>query len=107
MFATKVLLPPEKIILKLPALLILIMGLLICSINKPAHAIVRGKPVHGLALYGEPKYGPDFEHFEYVNPNAPKGGTLTRGLIGTFDSFNAFSFKPNLPSSKRIEFRIS
>ena len=104
MFATKVLLPPEKIILKLPALLILIMGLLICSINKPAHAIVRGKPVHGLALYGEPKYRTEFEDFEYVNPNAPKGGTLTRGLIGTFDSFNAFSFKGTPPHPAILQY---
>jgi microcin C transport system substrate-binding protein len=45
---------------------------------------------HAVAMHGEPKYGPDFRHFDYVNPNAPKGGTLRRHVIGTFDSFNSF-----------------
>ncbi len=78
--------------------------LAVTALADTAHAIVRGKPVHGLALYGEPKYGPDFEHFEYVNPNAPKGGTLTRGLIGTFDSFNAFSFKGTPPHPAILQY---
>ncbi|MBM3513214.1 MAG: ABC transporter substrate-binding protein [Alphaproteobacteria bacterium] len=59
----------------------------------PASALVRGKPVHGLSLYGEPKYGPDFKHFDYVNPNAPKGGTIRQDSFGTFDSFNPFIVK--------------
>lgn len=62
-----------------------------------AEAYVRGKPVHGLSLYGEPKYGPDIKYFPYVNPDAPKGGTFRRRLIGTFDTFNAFSFKGTPP----------
>ena len=43
---------------------------------------------HGIAMHGDPKYGPDFAHFDYVNPDAPKGGTLRVGARGTFDSFN-------------------
>ncbi len=62
-----------------------------------ANAIVTGKPVHGLALYGEVKYPADFKHYDHANPNAPKGGSLTRAAIGTFDSFNAFAFKGNKP----------
>ena len=60
-----------------------------------ANAIVRGKPVYGIALYGEPKYGPDFTHFEYVNPDAPKGGTFVKSneAFLTFDTFNAFTLK--------------
>ena len=58
-----------------------------------AHAIVRGKPVHALALYGEAKTGPN-EGFAYVNPNAPKGGTIKlEAPAPTFDSFNPFSMK--------------
>jgi microcin C transport system substrate-binding protein len=45
---------------------------------------------HGGALFGELKYGPDFTHFDYVNPDAPKGGTLHDDALGTFDSFNPF-----------------
>ncbi|WP_230532694.1 extracellular solute-binding protein [Microvirga roseola] len=43
---------------------------------------------HGSALLGEPKYAPGFKHFDYVNPNAPKGGLVRLGAQGTFDSFN-------------------
>jgi microcin C transport system substrate-binding protein len=50
---------------------------------------------HAIAMHGEPKYGPDFTHFDYVNPNAPKGGTMRLGVRGTFDSFNAFIPKGN------------
>ncbi|MEM1049609.1 MAG: extracellular solute-binding protein [Pseudomonadota bacterium] len=48
---------------------------------------------HGIALHGEPLYPPDFEHFNYVNPQAPKGGTITYGLLGSFDSLNPFVVK--------------
>ena len=51
------------------------------------------KPTHAIAMHGAPKYGPDFKHFEYVNPDAPKGGTIRYGSIGSFDSFNGFISK--------------
>ena len=47
-------------------------------------------PAHGIAMHGEPKYGPDFEHFDYVNPDAPKGGAITIRAIGTFNTFNPY-----------------
>jgi microcin C transport system substrate-binding protein len=43
---------------------------------------------HGLSLYGDLKYKPDFKYFDYVNPNAPKGGSARQVAIGTFDNFN-------------------
>ncbi len=43
---------------------------------------------HGLSLFGELKYPAGFKHFDYVNPNAPKGGTVRLGAFGTFDNFN-------------------
>jgi len=43
---------------------------------------------HGLSLFGDLKYKPGFEHFDYVNPNAPKGGSVRMLAIGTFDNFN-------------------
>lgn len=48
---------------------------------------------HGFALYGDVKYPPDFKHFEYVNPEAPKGGSLRLAETGTFDSLNPFILK--------------
>lgn len=47
---------------------------------------------HALAMHGEPKYGPGFEHFDYVNPDAPKGGTLRLANVAasTFDSLHPF-----------------
>lgn len=44
---------------------------------------------HGLSLFGEVKYPEGFKHFDYVNPDAPKGGTVRQiGMGGTFDNFN-------------------
>ena len=43
---------------------------------------------HGLSLFGEVKYPPDFAHFDYVNPQAPKGGRARQIALGTFDNFN-------------------
>jgi microcin C transport system substrate-binding protein len=43
---------------------------------------------HGIAMFGELKYPPQFARFDYVNPNAPKGGTARLAATGTFDNFN-------------------
>lgn len=54
------------------------------------------EPRHGLSIFGDLKYKPGFRHFDYVNPDAPKGGRLTTigpGAIDTFDSFNGFILK--------------
>ena len=48
---------------------------------------------HGIAMHGDLKYPATFSHFEYVNPDAPKGGTLRQAVVGTFDSFNPFIIK--------------
>lgn len=48
---------------------------------------------HGLSLFGELKYGPDFNHFDYVNPGAPKGGTMKFAAIGTYDTLNPYVVK--------------
>jgi microcin C transport system substrate-binding protein len=43
---------------------------------------------HGLSLFGDVKYPADFKRFDYVNPDAPKGGVVRQISIGTFDNFN-------------------
>lgn len=65
----------------------LIAGLLLCNL---AHAA----PQHALTLYNEPpKYPADFKHTDYVNPDAPKGGTFRESSLTGFDSFNPFISK--------------
>lgn len=54
---------------------------------------LKAKPTHAIAMHGEPQLGSDFKHFPYVNPNAPKGGKITYGVLGTFDSVNPFILK--------------
>jgi microcin C transport system substrate-binding protein len=43
---------------------------------------------HATALTGDPKYPADFPHFDYINPDAPKGGRVRLGSSGGFDTFN-------------------
>lgn len=45
---------------------------------------------HGVSLFGSLKYAPDFKHFDYVNVDAPKGGMVRIGAIGSYDSLNNF-----------------
>ena len=53
------------------------------------------EPQHGIAMHGEPKYPKNFSHFDYINPNAPKGGILKQASFGSFDTFNPFVIKGN------------
>ena len=46
-----------------------------------------------IAMNGSAKYPDGFSHFEYVNPDAPKGGSVRLNSIGTYDSFNGFISK--------------
>ncbi|WP_442909129.1 extracellular solute-binding protein [Halopseudomonas sp.] len=52
---------------------------------------------HGYSLYGQPQYAEDFEHLDYVNPQAPKGGTLRVMGSGTFDTVNPYTLKGTSP----------
>lgn len=51
---------------------------------------------HAAALNGTPKYGADAKHFDYVNPDAPKGGTVRLSASGGFDTFNILAQKGNI-----------
>ncbi|MFD2738206.1 extracellular solute-binding protein [Sulfitobacter aestuarii] len=48
---------------------------------------------HGYSFYGDLKYPEDYSHFDYVNPDAPKGGEISLSALGTFDSMNPYSRK--------------
>lgn len=51
------------------------------------------EPKHAIAMQGEPELPPDFRHFDYANPDAPKGGAITYCVVGTFDNLNPFIIK--------------
>lgn len=59
-------------------------------------------PMHGLSMYGDLKYPPGFKHFDYVNPNAPKGGLLRLSGIGTFDSLNPYILKGVAANTEQV-----
>ena len=61
-------------------------------------AAPEAQAVYAIAQYGEPKYPADFKHFDYVNPDAPKGGTLVLAnpsRLTSFDKFNPFTLRGN------------
>jgi len=69
------------------ALLALCVGLpQIAPAQTPGEDV--GEWRHGAALMGEPRYEPGFAHFDYVNPDAPKGGMVRLGVQGSFDNLN-------------------
>ena len=47
-------------------------------------------PAHGIAMHGQPALAAGFPHLPYANPQAPKGGVIKLGQIGSFDSLNPF-----------------
>lgn len=64
-----------------------------------------GEKVHGISAFGDLKYGPDFEHFDYVNPYAPKGGTFSfqppnwyfNQNVQTFNTLNTLILRGDAP----------
>ncbi len=65
----------------------LVLSLLAAASGAQAQAPIR---TPGISLLGTPALPPDFTHFPWVNPDAPKGGEVALSAIGTFDSFNPF-----------------
>ena len=61
---------------------------------------------HGLSVFGDLKYPADFKHFDYVNPDAPKGGRFSTygGPLNSFDSFNPFILKGDAASGLSMLF---
>jgi microcin C transport system substrate-binding protein len=64
-----------------------------------------GRWVHAFAAYGAPKYGSDFTHFDYVNPDAPKGGSIklrNPDRRSSFDKYNPWTVRGNSPAGIMI-----
>ncbi len=68
----------------------LILALAAATQVRAEEAIIKA---HGFAEFGELKYPQGFDHFDYVNPEAPKGGELSISAVGTFDSMNPYTRK--------------
>jgi peptide/nickel transport system substrate-binding protein len=62
------------------------LSMVLPALLTPACAAER----HAIAMHGEPALPADFTHMPYVDPNAPKGGRLIWGMLGSFDSLNPF-----------------
>jgi microcin C transport system substrate-binding protein len=79
-------------------------GLLAPLLPRGAYASAEpGVPMHGIVAFGELKYGPDFPHFDFVNPDAPKGGRIVTQSpsraynqnFNTFDTLNSYVLRGN------------
>ena len=77
------------------AALVLALGVLggVCAAAVAARAADDPVKRHAVSLTGTPAYGPDFQHFNWVNPAAPKGGRVRQWALGSFDSLNPFPVK--------------
>jgi peptide/nickel transport system substrate-binding protein len=69
------------------------LWLLIFAVPLVQSSASRAAPAHGLAMHGAPQEPGGFSHFPYANPDAPKGGRLTLGIRGSFDSLNPLIVK--------------
>jgi peptide/nickel transport system substrate-binding protein len=77
------------------------LGLAICAGWGAASAAEAGEPQHAIAMHGAPAWPEGFARLPYANPNAPKGGRLVQGVLGTFDSLNPFIVKGIAPPAIR------
>ncbi len=59
----------------------------------PAVSTAAAETTAQIALYGSPKYTGNWQHFDYADPQARKGGRIVFPAYGTFDNFNPFIFK--------------
>lgn len=72
---------------------VLCLGLAFAALSaKSEETVIKS---HGVSTFGELKYGPDFPHLDYVNPDAPKGGEMSTWAFGTFDSLTPYILKGN------------
>ncbi len=60
------------------------------GMSDPSAARAGSGPGHAIAYFGEPKYDADVPHFDYVNPDAPKGGEMRTWLPGTFSNIHPY-----------------
>mgnify|MGYP001819681935 FL=1 len=79
--------PLQKLWVGLSGLMMLIALIWASPIRAQDNMVVS----HGYSFYGDLKYPADFTHFDYVNPDAPKGGEIALSVVGTFDSMHPYT----------------
>ena len=99
---SKRLLTPVYVLVAVVVAVVVMLALVL--LPSSSQALVFGKRVHGLALYGEVALKRGYRHFPYANPRAPKGGEVVMGTEGGFDSFNPYSLKGRTPSGLGLLF---
>ena len=81
---------------------------IVCSLSalamSAAVATAETRVSHGNSLVGELKYPPNFKHFDYVNPDAPKGGEVHLSATGSFDSLHPFILKGDVAAGIGLTF---
>jgi len=70
---------------------LLVMSVVVLGMPRAHASDEGGDRRHALSLVGEPRYGPDFKHFDWVNPEAPRRGEARLRAFGTFDTLNRFA----------------
>jgi peptide/nickel transport system substrate-binding protein len=75
---------------------LVLFGLAVVAV--PARA---AEPRHAIAMHGEPALPDGFHHFVYANPDAPKGGRLVQGMVGSFESLNPYIVRGLVPQGIR------
>jgi peptide/nickel transport system substrate-binding protein len=78
-----------------------LLGLAICAGWGAPNVTQAGEAQHAIAMHGEPAWPAGFTRLPYANPNAPKGGRLVQGVLGTFDSLNPLIVKGIAPPTIR------
>lgn len=74
--------------------IVALLSLFAAPVTQAANETENLQPQHGIAMHGEPEYPEGFSSFNYVNPDAPRGGTLKMAVVANgFDSFNPFDIR--------------
>lgn len=69
------------------------IAMLALPVSAAPESTLQPTAVHAVAMHGKVKYPPDFQHFDYLSPDAVKGGEIKLGMQGTFDSLNPYIAK--------------
>ncbi|HBP94860.1 MAG TPA: ABC transporter substrate-binding protein, partial [Pantoea agglomerans] len=69
--------------------------LLLCSLLSAPLLAASVQQSYAFTQAGEAKYPPGFSHYDYADPRAPKGGSITMAVVGTYDNFNRYASRGN------------